>query len=246
MCWVMRIAGKPMSDTTAYLAGCATTGVAALVLLVARVGMVSASADADSATRLGDRVARIEAATPSRQAIADAQTEQALENEIRQELDKQRALTEQIEDQLSEQETLSQSLEDQLAEQEEKTKDLITRIQDYQRSVEDLELDDKIAAAARPAAETNPGPSASLLWLGAGVVVVLVLGGGGLILCSVLLIVQSQSRRTARHVPMAQPMPMPPASGYRYYDPSFLPPAQLPPRRPTYYDYPPAPYDYTP
>jgi len=236
---------KPMSDTTAYLAGCATTGVAALVLLVARVGMVSASAEADDASRLGDRIARIEEATPSRQAIADAQAEQALESEIRQELDKQRELTQKLEEQLTEQETLSQSLEEQLAEQEESTKALLTRMQDYQRSVEDMELDDKIAAAARPATETNPGPPVSLLWLGAGVVVVLVLGGGGLILCSVLLILQSQSRRNSRHVPMAHPMPMPPA-GYRYYDPSFLPPAQLPPRRPTYYDYPPAPYDYTP
>lgn len=235
-----------MSDTTAYLAGCATTGVAALVLLVARVGMVSANAEADSATRLGDRVARIEAANPSQQAIAEAQSKQALESEIRTELDKQRDLTQKLEAQLSEQETLSQDLEEQLAEQEEKTKDLLTRIQDYQRSVEDMELDDKIAAAARPATEVNTGPSTSLLWLGAGVVVVLVLGGGGLILCSVLLILQSQSRRNSRHVPMAHPIPMPPATGYRYYDPSFLPPAQIPPRRPTYYEYPPAPYDYTP
>ncbi len=234
-----------MSDTTAYLAGCATTGVAALVLLVARVGMVSAGAEADGATRLGDRVARIEAATPSQQAITDAQSKQALESEIRQELEKQRDLTQKLEEQLTEQEDLSKGLEEQLTEQEEKTKDLLSRIQDYQRSVEDMELDDKIAAAARPAADSSPRPSASLLWLGAGVVVVLVLGGGGLILCSVLLILQSQNRRTARHVPMAQPMPMPPA-GYRYYDPSFLPPAQLPPRPPTYYDYPPAPYDYTP
>lgn len=235
-----------MSDTTAYLAGCATTGVAALVLLVARVGMVSSSAEAESAARLGDRIERIETAASSRQATANAQTEQALESEIRKELDKQRELTQELEDQLAEQESLSQDLEEQLNEQEATTKDLLSRIQDYQRSVEDMELDDKIAAAARPATETNPGPSTSLLWLGAGVVVVLVLGGGGLILCSVLLIVQAQSRRSARHVPMAHPMPMPPTSSYRYYDPSFLPPAQLPPRHPTYYDYPPAPYDYTP
>ncbi|MEM9944628.1 MAG: hypothetical protein AAF810_00995 [Cyanobacteria bacterium P01_D01_bin.36] len=234
-----------MSDTTAYLAGCATTGVAALVLLVARVGMVSADAQVDGETRLSDRVARIEAATPSQQASANA-AESALEADIRKELEKQRELTQALEDQLTEQESLSENLEEQLVEQEEKTQDLLSRIQDYQRSVEDMELDDKIAAAARPTPEVNTGPSASLLWLGAGVVVVLVLGGGGLILCSVLLVVQAQNRRTARHVPMAHPMPMPPASGYRYYDPSFLPPAQFPPRRPTYYDYPPAPYDYTP
>ncbi|MEL6938164.1 MAG: hypothetical protein AAFO84_03120 [Cyanobacteria bacterium J06598_1] len=235
-----------MSDTTAYLAGCATTGVAALVLLVARVGMVSANADAQSTARLGDRIAQIESATPARQAREAAQAEAALETEIQQELEKQRELTQQLEAQLLEQETLSSDLEEQLESQEEKTKDLLTRIQDYQRSVEDLELEDKIAAATRPAAPAAPGPSASLVWVGAGVVVVLILGGGGLLLCSVLLILQAQNRRPSHHMQIPMPRPMPPATGYRYYDPSFLPPAQYPPQQAAYYNYPPAPYDYTP
>ncbi|MEL6555471.1 MAG: hypothetical protein AAFQ63_18725 [Cyanobacteria bacterium J06621_11] len=237
-----------MSDTTAYLAGCATTGVAALVLLVARVGMVSATAGADSDARLSDRVAQIESAAPTQSANAqsEARSETALEAEIRKELEKQRDLTQQLEDQLEDQETLSSDLEEQLASQEEKTKDLLARIQDYQRSVEDMELEDKIAAAARPAAApTNQGPSTSVIWVGAGLVVVLILGGGGLLLCSVLLILQAQ-RRSPRHMPMPMPRPMPPASGYRYYDPSFLPPSQYPPQRPVYYEYPPSPYDYTP
>lgn len=233
-----------MSDTTAYLAGCATTGVAALVLLVARVGMVSANPDADRASQLGDRLDRIEAAaTPDAGAIADTQSTQKLDYEIRRELDKQRDLTQKLEDQLTQQETLSGSLETQLKSQEEKTQELLAKIQDYQRSVENLELQDKITAAARPAdtAPSPSGPSASVIWLGAGVVVVLILGGGGLILCAVLLIVQSQ-RRSARHAPMPTPVPMPPA-GYRYYDQTFLPPAQFRAQR-SYYDQPPSPYDY--
>lgn len=233
-----------MSDTTAYLAGCATTGVAALVLLVARVGMVSATAEADSTARLSDRIAQVESANSTRSA-EQAQTETALEAEIRKELEKQRALTQQLEDQLEAQETLSADLEEQIESQEEKTQDLLSRIQDYQRSVEDMELEDRIAAATRPAASTDPGPSASVIWVGAGLVVVLILGGGGLLLCSVLLVLQAQ-RRSPRHMPMPMPRPMPPATGYRYYDPSFLPPAQYPPQRPNYYEYPPPPYDYTP
>ncbi len=233
-----------MSDTTAYLAGCATTGVAALVLLVARVGMVSTRADVDSANGLGDRVAQIESANASRQATASTDSKQALEGEIRQELEKQRELTQQLEDQLSEQENLSEGLAAQLTEQEEKTRDLLVRMQDYQRSVEDMELDDKIAAATRPSAASAPSPSLSLVWVGAGVVVVLILGGGGLILCAVLLILQAQHRRSVRHVPMPLPRPMSPTGDYRYYDPSFLPPARFPPQPPTYYDCPPSPYDY--
>jgi hypothetical protein len=233
-----------MSDTTAYLAGCATTGVAALVLLVARVGMVSSSPESARARQLDDRLARIEASTPARATTGDPAT-QLLESEIRRELDKQQALTKKLEEQLAQQEALSGGLEQQLKTQEDKTKDLLAKIQDYQNSVDSLEIDGKIAAASRPAEPANSPTPVSLIWLGAGVVVVLVMGGGGLILCAVLLVLQSQ-RRSARPAPMPPPMPMPPASAYRYYDQTFLPPAQLRPRRPTYYDYPPAPYDYTP
>ena len=232
-----------MSDTTAYLAGCATTGVAALVLLVARVGMVSASAESSDARQLDDRIARIEATTPTQQTLSDARTNQRLENDIRRELDKQRDLTKRLEEQLVDQESLSTSLEKQLSEQENKTRDLMARIQDYQRSVEDLEIDDKIAAAARPTTEVRPGPPAYVIWLGAALAFVLVLGVGGLAICIVLLYTQSQRNRY-RGVPMRPPMPMPPASTYQRYDQNFLPPAQLRPQRPSYYDYPPPPYDY--
>lgn len=232
-----------MSDTTAYLAGCATTGVAALVLLVARVGMVSANAESSETRRLDSRVARIEETASDRQVLAQSQASEKLEDEIRRELDKQRSLTQKLEEQLIDQESLSTSLERQLLEQEKKTQDLMARIQDYQRSVEDLELDDKIAAAARPTVETRSGPPASVIWLGAALAFVLVLGGGGLIICAVLLFMQSQRHRN-RGIPMRHPMPMPPASGYRYYDQNFLPPAQFRPQRPSYYDYPPPPYDY--
>ena len=243
-----------MSDTTAYLAGCATTGVAALVLLVARVGMVSASSNSVQAARIDDRLARVESQIPnqgnsqSREQVDGRDrdqklSEQRLEYEIRRELEKQQALTEQLEEQLEQQETLSGDLEDQLKAQEEKTRDLLTRIQDYQRSVEDMEIDDKIAAAARPVDSARPSTPVSIIWLGAGAVVVLVLGGAGLIACAVVLVLQAQ-RRSNRPAPMPPPMPMPPAAGYRYYEQPFLPPPQLRPRRPSYYDYPPPPYDY--
>ncbi|PZO19614.1 MAG: hypothetical protein DCF25_08205 [Leptolyngbya foveolarum] len=231
-----------MSDTTAYLAGCATTGVAALVLLVARVGMVSSGAESTSARQVDNRVARIEAATPNPQTLADSQSGRPLQDDIRRELDKQRDLTQKLEEQLVDQKSLSTSLEDQLSEQEEKTRDLGLRIQEYQQSVDDLEINDKIAAAARPTSPVQSGPPASVIWLGAALAFTLVLGGGGLVLCAVLLFMQSQRNRY-RGVPMRPPMPMPPASGY-HYDQNFLPPAQFRPQRPSYYDYPPPPYDY--
>lgn len=230
-----------MSDTTAYLAGCATTGVAALVLLVARVGMVSANAGSTNADRLNSRIARVEANATNPQTLAETQGSQQLKDEIRQELDKQRDLTTKLEEQLVDQKSLSTSLEKQLADQEEKTQALTARIQDYQRSVEDLEIDDKIAAASRPAADARSGPPASVIWLGAALAFTLVLGGGGLVLCAVLLFMQSQRSR-ARNVPMRHAMP---PTAY-HYDQNFLPPAQFRSQRPSYYDYPPSPYDYTP
>ncbi len=229
-----------MSDTTAYIAGCATTGVAALVLLVARIGMVST--DSNSANHLGDRLARIEATSPNLQATTQA-TKQ-MEFELRSELEKQRELTQKLEDQLNKQSDLSSSLEAQIKEQETRNQDLLAKVQTYQRSVEDLELQDKIAAASEPRTR-NAGPPASVIWLGIGVVIVLLLGGGGLILCAILLILQSQ-RRSNRPAPMPPPLRMPPVAPYRYYDQTFLPPAHLRSQHPSYYDYPPSPYDYTP
>ncbi len=103
---------QPMSDTTAYLAGCATTGVAALVLLVARVGMVSAGPGGNLAHQQGDRLARTEAATPGSQAAPGeaAPTSHNLDYEVRSELDKQQELTKKLEAQPAQQETLSDSL----------------------------------------------------------------------------------------------------------------------------------------
>ncbi len=233
-----------MSDTTAYLAGCATTGVAALVLLVARVGMVSANPEEARANQINDRLDRVEATTSEQRTGSEDQNTEKLESSIRRELDKQQELTEKLEAQLVQQETLSDSLEKQLEDQEEKTQDLLARIQDYQRSVESMEIDGKIAAAVRPAIEPAQ-TSTTLILLGAGVVVVLVLGGGGLILCAVLLFLQAQ-QRAVRPAPMPPPMPMAPADSYRYYNQAFLPPPQLRPHRPSYYDNPPSPYDYTP
>ncbi|KPQ34376.1 MAG: V-type ATPase 116kDa subunit family [Phormidesmis priestleyi Ana] len=232
-----------MSDTTAYLAGCATTGVAALVLLVARVGMVSANPDNARVRQLDDRLAQIEATTPSLESNTAGAATQKLEGEIRRELDKQKELTQKLESQLVQQETLSSSLEEQLKEQEDKTTELLAKIQDYQRSVEDMEIDGKIAAASRPIEPVSSTPT-SLIFLGAGVVIVLFLGGGGLIVCVALLILQSQRRSAVRPMPMPPPLHMPPASPYQYYDQTFLPPAQVRPRRPNYYDYPPSPCDY--
>ena len=165
-----------MSDTTAYLAGCATTGVAALVLLVARVGMVSANPDNARVRQLDDRLAQIEATTPSLESNTAGAATQKLEGEIRRELDKQKELTQKLESQLVQQETLSSSLEEQLKEQEDKTTELLAKIQDYQRSVEDMEIDGKIAAASRPIEPVSSTPT-SLIFLGAGVVIVLFLGG---------------------------------------------------------------------
>ncbi len=231
-----------MSDTTAYLAGCATTGVAALVLLVARVGMISSSAESTGARQMDSRIARVETTTPDPRTLATAQAGQPLQDDIRRELDKQHDLTKKLEEQLVDQKSLSSSLEDQLSAQEEKTRDLMLRIQDYQRSVNDLEIDDKIAAAARSSSQVQSGPPASVIWLGAALAFTLVLGGGGLVLCAVLLFMQS-NRHRYRGVPMRPPLPMPPASDY-HYDQNFLPPAQFRSQRPSYYDYPPPPYDY--
>lgn len=106
--------------------------------------------DSHSATQLGDRLAQIEATSPNLQ--ANTQATQQMEFELRSELERQRDLTQKLEDQLNKQASLSSSLEAQIKAQETKNQDLLAKVQTYQRSVEDLELQDKLQQLANPVA----------------------------------------------------------------------------------------------
>ena len=217
-----------MTDTTAFVAGCATTGVAVLVLLLARVGFHTSSPDTES------RTATLETVVPVPQSPVQT-IENDISDDIKQDLDRQRELTAKLENQLVQQEMLARNLENQLKQQQEETRAVLSQLREYQRSVDTLSLQNGQLVAAQSEKDTS-NVQTTLLWIGGGLVLVMLLGGGVIILCMVLV---SGRRREERSVPVVYPFQMPvPPSGYRYYEQEFLPPPPVRHKRAnaTYYD----------
>ncbi|MGD1854660.1 MAG: hypothetical protein ACFB2W_10440 [Leptolyngbyaceae cyanobacterium] len=220
-----------MTDTTAFVAGCATTGVAVLVLLLARVGFqTSSSEDTQS-----ESSATLESVVPVPQSPVQT-IDDGISDDIRQDLDRQRELTSKLENQLVQQEMLARNLENQLKQQQEETRAVLSQLREYQRSVDTLSLQNGQLVAQQAEKDTSSTMQTTLLWIGGGLVLVIILGGGAIILCMILV---SGRRREERTVPVVYPFQMPvPPSGYRYYEQEFLPPPPVRQKRAnaTYYD----------
>ena len=219
-----------MTDTTAFVAGCATTGVAVLVLLLARVGFQTSPPEAEPSS------ASLETVVPVPQSPVQTINE-GLNDDIKQELDRQQELTTKLENQLVQQEMLARNLENQLKQQQEETRAVLSQLREYQRSVDTLSLQNgQLAAAQSEQTNSDNSVQTTLLWIGGGLLIVMILGGGAIILCMILV---SGRRREDRSVPVVYPFQLPvPPSGYRYYEQEFLPPPPVRHKRanPSYYD----------
>lgn len=215
-----------MSDTSAFLAGCATTGVAVLVLLVARIG-------------LDDTPPQIESIVPGQESpvplpppplTPPTPSGEQADSNLRRELERQQDVSEQLKQQIDEHRATIRTLEDRLERQREDTNAIAADLRDTQRTVNDLANQPPLP----PPARGTDSPT-TLLWVGSAVVVI-VLGGGGLLLLLVVnLLNQSPRRRRRPHLIYPQP-PTPPS--YPYYGPEILPPSLS--SRPVVYDT----YDY--
>ncbi|MEO0540257.1 MAG: hypothetical protein AAFZ80_05245 [Cyanobacteria bacterium P01_A01_bin.105] len=207
-----------MSDTTAYVAGCATTGVAVLVLLVAKVGIGS------NEQAIVPDLEPIEP-VPTVPVPAVPSPEPEWGDELRQELDRQRDLVSKLESQLAQQEVAARNLENQLRQQQEESRAVVSQLGEYQRSVDTLSVrNDQLVQTRR-----DEGLQTTLLWVGGGVALVMVLGGGAVMLCMVFMATQS-NRRPERPMSVVYPLQMPTPPSYRYYEQEFLPPAPRPRR----------------
>lgn len=220
-----------MTDTTAFVAGCATTGVAVLVLLLARVGFQTSSSEAQPNS---NTLEALEAVVPVPQSPMQT-LDDGINEDIKQDLEQQRELTAKLENQLVQQEMLARNLENQLKQQQEETRAVLSQLREYQRSVDTLSLQNGQLAAAQSEQDTS-NIQTTLLWIGGGLLLVMILGGGAIILCMILV---SGRRREERSVPVVYPFQMPaPPVGYRYYEQEFLPPPPVRYKRAnaTYYD----------
>ena len=213
-----------MSDTSAFIAGCATTGAAALILLLARMGGGSPPTGIDD---LGPSTApEIVMPVPAPPPPSTSSESTLADEKMAAELKDQQALIERLESQLAQHDLLVRDLESQLEQQRQETQTLVTRLSTFESSVSTLTNQQQQFAGVQR--DTDKAQS-SLLWVGAGLVMV-VLIGGALVLVILVVLVAFQSRNRSSpssHIVYSTEVPVPPNP---YYRQEFLPPPNQPRR----------------
>lgn len=214
-----------MSDSSAFIAGCATTGAAALILLLARLTLGEAPTQVEdfNATVAQESVIPVPAPPPGDSNLFT----------LPDELAEQQTLTKSLEEQIAQQKALLTELESQLVLQRQETDSLAARVEAYEGAINTLTLQQQQFAGVQQ--ETDKAQS-SLLWVGAGLVMVVLIGGAlVLIILVVLVAFQSRSRPPATSQIIYPPdMPPPPP----YYPEPYYPEQMLPPPRRTRRVYP--------
>jgi hypothetical protein len=225
-----------MSDTAAFLAGCAVTGVA--VLFVMRNDSIGET-----------RVPPLQPISPTPQISASPfptppsshwSQEEGRSFRMESELDQQRNLSRDLSDQLKRQQDRTEDLKGQLEQQQRQTEDLKSQLEKQERNTEILisqiheqqrlleRLSDQPVRTAMPIdALTEPRPAntniQAIVTGAVGIVVLVVVAGGGLILFAIIVVVLlSSRRRPTRTIHIVHPG----ANAYTAFPPQPLLPAR--------------------
>ena len=207
-----------MSDTTAFLAGCAVSGVVALLLF--KGGLCNDlppfyprrdQPDAPSTIPVPQGPAPTSPMAPGGNASSE------LDNKLEQ----QKTNTQQLATQLELQKAATEHLKTELQRQRLDTERLMLQLQEQQRMVVTMNAQQArpIAAPFQQQANFNSG----IFWAIGGMVIILVVVGGGVaIVCAIALIVQPQRSTYTRTIeePINLPWPYTVPRGYA----QFLPP----------------------
>jgi len=206
-------------DTAAFLAGCAVTGVAALLLskgdfAIGQPGpfqpsqsvMPSLATPAPAPSVSSSD--RLEDVQRGWQVQAKLEQQQDVARELSDQLKSQQGLSDDLKSQVAKQQSESEDLKSQLDKQQRNTEMLIAQLQEQQRVI------DKVVATsqARPLELSNRpsdnGGSVQTMVLAVGAVILVVIIVGTIVLVGVVLLVALSRRRQPRtvHV-MQQPMP---------------------------------------
>jgi TolA-binding protein len=211
-----------MSDTSAFIAGCATTGAAALMLLLARIGVSESPPNVGLETPppLNEAVVPVPTPPPDMGVNLEAQ------EELLEALEQQQTTIEDLEGDLEQQQFLVRDLESQLQEQQAETQAIAARLDAYEQSVSTLSLQQQQLAGVQ---QTTDKTQASLLWVGAGLAIVVLVGGAVILLILVVLVAFQSRNRNTQASQIVYPADVPPP-GYAYYHQEFLPPPNRPRR----------------
>jgi hypothetical protein len=205
-------------DTAAFLAGCAVTGVAALLLAKGDFAngqpgalqpvqsvMPSLATPTPAPSTSSDRLEDVQRGW---QVQTKLEQQQDVARELSDQLKSQQGLADDLKSQVAKQQSESEDLKSQLDKQQRNTEMLIAQLQEQQRVI------DKVVATsqARPLELSNRpsdnGGNVQTLVLAVGAVILVVIVVGTIVLVGVVLLVALSRRRQPRtvHV-MQQPMP---------------------------------------
>jgi Skp family chaperone for outer membrane proteins len=204
-------------DTAAFLAGCAVTGVAALLLARGEFANGQSSGLQPMQSVMPSSVATPVAPLPTTDRLEDVQRGWQVQTKLEQQQDVARNLTDQLKsqqsiadelkNQVAKQQTESEDLKNQLDKQQRNTEQLIAQLQEQQRVI------DRMAAAAQqsrslPDEFRQPNDnSVQTIVLAVGAVILVVIVVGAIVLVGVILLVAMSRRRQPRTVHVVQPMP---------------------------------------
>jgi hypothetical protein len=214
------------SDTTAFLAGCAITGVAAVLLL--RGGFLEPSRGSSAIQPTQPSVSALSSSAP---APSPSATSQQSENDwqFERDLEQQKAITEDLKNQLERQTSETDELKTQLEEQISDTEKLVFQLQQQveaqQQIIDEMTVQQKISTAdqsrtneqlrwaeqsraANTSIERTSGFQTAVLWAAGVTVLIVAIGGGVLLIVVIILLVQSQ-RRYPRPMQVIHPMTPP-------------------------------------
>lgn len=214
------------SDTTAFLAGCAITGVAAVLML--RGGLIS-----DRPSIVQPFPSSATATVPAEPPALSSTPADGVDQEWRleRELEEQRAIAEELKNQLRRQQDATDDLKTELERQRNQTEQLLTeldqQVREQQRIIDmmamqrqiDVADGSRLAERLQEMQSPQPVPASQPLnlqttglWILGVTIIVVALGGGILLVIFIIVLLQSQ-RRSPRtmHVihPIPQPYPLP-------------------------------------
>lgn len=198
-----------MSDTTAFLTGCAVTGIAAVLL-----GSGLAASQYRNSAPLQPLPATPELPpVPVPANPLESQTSDRV-IELEQDLEQQQAETEDLRAQLDKQQADLQRLSAQLQEQQRVMSEMA------------VQMDTLVAQRDRAADLEQPTRFQTLTLTAIGVTLLIVVAGGGIILIGIIILLMQSQRRPSRSMQIVHPV----QPSYTFPEQDFLTPPTRPRR----------------
>ncbi len=201
-----------MSDTTAFLSGCALAGVATLVWLQGGLGLDKGNLPYPETPQYNQPVI----SDPSTSVTIPSSSTLDLEPKLKEQLEKQQTVNDELKAELQQQRAITEQLKTDLELQKTETGAIISQLQEQQRI---------IPAKAQQASRIQIG----MLWALGGIVIILVVGGSVMLIGIVAILLRPQ-KRYSQPAHIVHPLSLPPEYGYGDYSGEFVY-AQRRPRR---------------